>query len=151
VQPDERVLVFAEVERAWSAYQALVASIADSDLERPNTVGTWSGRDVVTHIANWEEHCCGLIRKWDAGGPKTWIDAFDIEDMARWDIWNEEYVSHYRKLPLDEVRAYVFRVHGELMQLAAASHEVTALNLRAMTSGHYEVHRDDLLALQQGV
>lgn len=147
MQPDERDAVIADVAQAWAEYQQLVDSIALPDLERPNTVGTWSGRDVVTHIANWEEHCSSRIRRWDAGEPKTWIDEFDIEDMARWDVWNEEYVSRFRALPFDEVRVYAQAVHAELMELAAASPMVTATNLRAMNSGHYEVHLKDLRRL----
>jgi hypothetical protein len=148
VQANERDADFREVQQAWIEYQSLVDSIASDDLERPMTVGTWSGRDVVAHIANWEEHCAGLIQRWDAGEPKTWIDEFDVNDMARWDIWNEEYVSRFRSMSMAEIRAYARSVHEELMPRAAASSVVTGADLRAMTSGHYDVHRDDLLHLK---
>jgi hypothetical protein len=135
--------------RAWDDYQSLVASISDAALERPNTVGHWSGRDLITHIANWEEYCTWLIQQWDAGREKLWTYEFDINDMARWDIFNEERVTPFRARSLEEVRAYIARTHEQLIAAVAASPHVTVSNLEAMTSGHYEWHVGDLQGIVQ--
>ena len=143
----ERATALAEVAEAWRRYQALLDGLNDAALERPNTVGHWSGKDVVAHIANWEEHCIWLIEQWEGGRPKLWSYEFDVNDMPRWDIWNEEQLAPYTAAPVQEIRAYAARVHADLIQRVAASAVVTRQNLVAMTSGHYEFHGDDFARL----
>lgn len=43
--------------------------LSGEQIERPNTVGSWSGRDVMLHIANWEEEAMQAIRDLDSGAP----------------------------------------------------------------------------------
>lgn len=146
--PDERARLLADVDRAWNVYQALVDRLTQSALERPNTVGFWSGKDVVTHIANWEEYCTGLIRRWDSGDEKRWSYEFDASDAARWDAWNEEHVAPLRSFTLTEVRDYAESAHRDLIVAAAQSDAVTADDLAGMTTEHYRVHEGDLISLR---
>src|ERR687898_936869 len=51
----------------WSAIRAAAYALSDEQIDRPNTIGSWSGRDVMVHIANWEEAATQAIRDLDAG------------------------------------------------------------------------------------
>jgi hypothetical protein len=131
--PDERDFVLAEVEASWIAYQALLDGILETDLARPMTVGVWSGKDVVAHIATWEAHCLGLILRWDTGAPKRWTEEFDEQDAARWDAWNEAQVQPFRARLVADIRGYAVKVHTALLRAAAGSTVITADDLRGMT------------------
>ena len=147
---DEHTAVLREVAESWARYQTLLDTLATDDLQRPATVGHWSGRDVVAHTANWEEHCVGLVRRWDAGEPKQWLYEAEPADMARWDAWNEEQLRPLDGQSLADVRAYATRVHAELLEMIVASPHVTVDDLHGMTTVHYDFHEADLRALRSG-
>src|SRR5215203_2827753 len=51
---DERLVMLQIVSKAWLELKRVADSIPDAALEKPNTIGTWSGRDMLGHLAGWE-------------------------------------------------------------------------------------------------
>lgn len=147
VSEEERQEAIQHASKGWDELQAIIASLTAADLERPDTVGFWSGRDVIAHIGNWEEHGIWLLEQWESGRERLYTYEFDQTDMALWDAWNEKQVSPYRELALGEVFAYADRTHARLMAVAATSPEIDEPTLRGFTWGHYEAHYNDLRQL----
>lgn len=137
---EERQSVRTEAERVWGEIRDAAYALTDEQIDRPNTVGTWTGRDVMIHIANWEERCAEVIRDLDAGRPVTPTYTTDAE----LDAWNAAHVAPYQAIPLADAKAYFERVHRELMELTLTSAHASS----DLVLGCYPGHLDDLLQLR---
>jgi hypothetical protein len=136
----ERQSVLQQAERAWGEIRDAAFALTDEQIDRPNTVGTWTGRDVMIHIANWEERFAEVIRDLDAGRAVTPVYSNDAE----LDAWNEAHVAPYHAIPLADARAYFERAHADLMELVLTSPNATEDRIL----GCYPGHHDDLLRLR---
>jgi hypothetical protein len=128
-----------QADTIWSAIRAAVYALSDEQLERPNTIGSWSGRDVMVHVANWEEAAAQAIRDLDAGQPLDPIFASDAE----LDDWNETHVAPYRSVALADARRYFEQTHAALLDTIRASPNVYP----QIVLSAYLYHLDDLLTL----
>jgi hypothetical protein len=129
----------AQADAIWSAIRAAAYALTDDQIDRPNTVGTWSGRDVMIHIANWEEVATQAIRDLDAGRQRTPIYTTEAE----LDAWNEAHVARYRDVSLADAKRYFERTHKELLATIRSSPNVYP----RIVLGCYPGHLDDLLEL----
>ncbi|MGH2617443.1 MAG: maleylpyruvate isomerase N-terminal domain-containing protein [Thermomicrobiales bacterium] len=123
----------------WSAIRAAAYALSDEQIDRPNTIGTWSGRDVMVHIANWEEAATQAIRDLDAGRPLDPVYA----DDADLDAWNEVHVAPYRQIPLAAAKRYFEQTHTTLLETIRSSPNVYP----RVVLCSYLYHLDDLLNL----
>jgi Mycothiol maleylpyruvate isomerase N-terminal domain len=123
----------------WSAIRAAAFALSDEQIDRPNTVGSWSGRDVMVHVANWEEAATQAIRDLDAGKP---LDPVYDSD-ADLDAWNEAHVAPYRTLSLAEAKHYFEQAHGTFVATIRSSPNVYP----RLVLSSYLYHLDDLLNL----
>jgi hypothetical protein len=141
VSDDERRAYLEEIDVAYQEWLALIASIPEDDMLVPNTVGTWSGKDVVADVTGWEAETLRYIRELDAGRTAEWQPA---EEDGTWDRFNQSNVDPTRDWTLAEVVADFQRVHGELMETAAASPNTPWRSVVRLTKLHYEEHYDNL-------
>ncbi len=128
-----------EAHAIWTAIRAAAYALSDEQIERPNTVGVWSGRDVIVHIANWEEAATRAIRDLDAGMALDPVHS----SGADLDAWNEEHVAPYRAISLIEAKGYFEQAHNALLEAIRSSPNVYP---RIVLSS-YLYHLDDLLNL----
>jgi hypothetical protein len=140
---DERLEMLQQASLAWRDLKRVVDRVNDEALERPNTIGTWRGRDVLAHIANWEEVGISMIAEMDAGQPEQWPDTRAIG----LDAFNEQMLTPYRDLSLEEVKQYFEGTHYALMNLAETSQAIRPALLLDITRDHYAQHIDDLRKL----
>lgn len=141
VSDDERRAHLQEIDVAYQEWLALIAGIPEPAMLTPNTVGTWSGKDVVADVTGWEAEILRVIRELDAGRAAQGQPA---EDDGTWDRFNQSNVDPTRDWTLAEVVADSQRVHGELMETAAASPNTPWRSVVRLTKTHYEEHYDDL-------
>jgi hypothetical protein len=64
---EERLRVLHQADALWNALWSSFNALTDEQIDRPNTVGTWCGRDVMVHIANWEERAAEVVRAAERG------------------------------------------------------------------------------------
>lgn len=83
----ERSETLAEMARGHRELTELLDNLDPSDLERPNAVGHWSGKDVLSHIAAWEAEATRFVGARDAGSDESLIDE------SQFDAFNEENVA----------------------------------------------------------
>ena len=97
----------------------LLARLSDEDLVKPATIGggDWSAKDLVGHIASWEELALSSLAEWRRGempgverpgGPMTGSDAVDA--------FNARAVEVKRGLPLQEVVQHARSTHQDLLE-----------------------------------
>ena len=127
------------IDASWRRLWDTIGVAGPRDLERPGPDGGWSVKDVLGHLAYWDEHCLNRMR----GAPPQ--EFRDIDGL------NAEQVEARRHLSLDQIRADLERVHSSLMQ---ELHNLTPLQLQegsapggwiaVDTWEHYDEHRPQI-------
>lgn len=140
---DERLDMLQSASRAWLELRRLLDAIPDEVMERPHTVGSWTGKDLLGHLAGWEALAIDIINELDERGDSTPL-AVNPETI---DVLNEEMLVPYRALPTSEVRRALEDTHLALMDVAERSPDVRADIVIHVTRDHYNEHVDDVRRL----
>ena len=124
VTRDEAV---AELEEGRRKLDELLSGVSDEDLIRPATIGDgdWSAKDLIGHVATWEEaaiDAVGDIRRGEV--PK--IEGYFREGEAGVHRFNAETVQAKAELSLLDLR-----------DRAAGAHETLIGQIRGMTDDEW--------------
>lgn len=93
--------------------EALLAAIDPAALVTPGLGGgTWSPKDLLGHLASWEQHALDAIDAWDRGEPPPISVALDSLGT---DEVNRREVDRKAAWPMDEVRASAAMTHETLL------------------------------------
>jgi len=132
------------LKREWQALLNTWKGLPEDVLLLPGAVGHWSTRDVMAHIATWEEEALKALPLILEGKPLPrymGIDAFNAREQAR-----------KRHLPLKRVKEELLATHKKLVQFlenvpesAFASPRFTK-RLRLDAIGHYREHAAQIAA-----
>ena len=114
----------ARMTRSRAATLKLLGRLPDEALLRPGTQGEWSIKDVLVHIAAWEEEGAERLRL-IARGRADRVHFFD--DMAEADRYNARAVAAARRTSLPAMRRRLARARK---QLVAALRALPAGSLR---------------------
>lgn len=134
--------VLTQIEQEWKAFLDSFADLTDNILMESGAVGHWSIRDVLTHIATWEEEAQKMLpliledkptpRYTRYGG----IDAFNAQAQER-----------KRHLPLEFVKDELLATHQRLLNFLTgvpdsifSSKSRFSKRLRLDTYNHYREH-----------
>lgn len=139
---EERAAALAEIESGYRELVEVLDSLSVDDMERPGTVGHWSGKDVLSHIAAWDIEGLRHMLARDAG------DDDSIPDQSQYDQWNEEQVSKTRDWTLDQVRAYFERAHQDFVEAVTTSPTVRASFAVGLSGHHYGEHINQFRAMK---
>jgi hypothetical protein len=138
---DARLDMLQETSKAWLELKRVADSLSDAVLEKPDTIGHWSGRDMLAHIAGWEAIGIDLIEQLEEKGE------FERLGLNRETVnqFNEEMLVPYRQMSTPEVRQALQDTHDALMHLAEhAQHEQVPSVVLDVTRDHYAKHVPDL-------
>lgn len=132
------------LEREWRTLLQTWEGLPVNVLLQPGAVGHWSVRDVMAHIATWEEEALKALPLILEGKPLPHymgIDAFNAREQ-----------EHKRHLPLKQVKEELLITHKKLIQflenvpeIAFASARFTK-RLRLDAIGHYREHAAQIAA-----
>jgi hypothetical protein len=148
-------LSFLEDEReAWRPYEAL-ADLTDEQLDRPvDGAHGWTGRDLIGHMVAWQELALAVAKELAVGETSPSKERADSDWDARGDAINDELIATWRAMPLDEVRARLRTVPGELRGYLTVVPETRWVKhadhqtfLADETIEHYQSHAADLAAV----
>ena len=137
---DERLEMLQIASKSWLELKRLADSISDADLEKPNTIGIWSGRDMLGHLAGWEAVGIDIVEQLNERGEFTRL-GLTRETV---DAFNEEMLIPYRAMSTPEVRQALENTHFALMNLAETSQADIAEVVIDVTRDHYNKHLGDL-------
>jgi hypothetical protein len=130
-----------QIEDAHQQFLELIGSIPEEALLAPNTVGTWSGKDVIADVTGWEAEILRVIHELDAGREAQGRPA---EADGTWDRFNQSNVDPTRDWTLAQVLVHFDQVHRELVETAAKSSNTPWRGVVRLTKTHYEEHHADL-------
>ncbi len=92
--------IFDEIRTERAALLKVIDGLESAAIERPGMVGAWSIKDVLAHIAGWQDW---MLRAYPAR-----LETGEVpEDMQvtedNTDEWNERFVEERRERPPDKV------------------------------------------------
>lgn len=139
----DRPRLLQRLGEAWEELKASYADIAEAEMAEPGVAGSWSIKDIIAHVATWEEESLkhlplilGGVRPPRYSVTYGGIDAFNAQSLER-----------SRELPLSVVLCRRDDTHRRLLRfLAAVPDEQFATEtrfrrrLRLDTYGHYRKH-----------
>jgi hypothetical protein len=99
---------------------ALVEGLSEAQLTRPGTIGggDWSAKDLIGHLATWEEVALRTLREFQMG-EMPWIERdggpFAAPATGRVDAFNARTIAEKQRQPLAKVLARAGHTHRELI------------------------------------
>jgi hypothetical protein len=134
------------IDEEWQQFVAVASGFSPNEQLLPNALGHWTVRDVLLHIAAWDDELMKQVEHYRSTGEK--IDYGDGEAVDR---LNQAQVNEKLGLSLDQVWETLHASHQELLQRLHRFPEETFVpgtytsDQIAMESlGHYRDHREDL-------
>jgi len=134
-KPKSKAIVIKRLHAERRRLEANLARLSREEILKPNTVGKWSFKDVLAHLAHWESFLpdwiaasrCGENVEIPAPG-LTWKDL---------DILNERIYEAHRDQSLEDVLEYFRATHARFMALAESltDEEVLTPGYYAFTGG----------------
>jgi uncharacterized damage-inducible protein DinB len=91
---EEALAKLAESRRAL--HQA-IEGLSEEEMTQVHVEGVWTIKDVLGHIASWEETCLEPLRRYADGAP------FEVEVIEDYMAWNDEQAARKRDVPLDTI------------------------------------------------
>jgi hypothetical protein len=142
--------LLGEMEKARSELRASYQGLSGEQMSRLGAVGEWSVKDVLSHVASWDEAMLAdLVRI--ARGDTAALASIDLES-ASFDAANAAIMSQRRNVPLDEVvrgldadRADVVAAVGRLPDSALAEGQFGRILLQ-ITAAHDREHAASISA-----
>lgn len=106
----------ATLEQAHAVVSDLFARIDDAQAQQPRTIGggEWSAKDLMGHLAFWEELAIDAIEAWRDGRLPRAEQVFTGDHV---DAINAENFERTAASSMDEVRARAARAHDTLVAM----------------------------------
>jgi len=104
---------FARLAESRRALHQAIERLSEKEMTQPQVEGVWTIKDVLGHIASWEETCLEPLRRYADGGP------FKVQVIEDYLTWNDEQAARKRDVLLDAILDELATVRQELV--AAAS------------------------------
>lgn len=140
---DVRALL-ARIEVSWSALMETLDGIPDDRLAEPGAVGEWSLKDLLGHIAFWDEVAVQDAERALAGQP---------DDHDDYQTMNDADYLRRRDRALPEQRSAMHQAHAALIDYLDDIEGLDATALDVAIKGaayeHYDEHVADIRAWRQ--
>lgn len=124
----------AQILTAWRTsheeLQRAIAQVDEARMTTPGASGSWSVKDVMTHIASGTDWLAGEIERATRGEPPDWEAITRQQEAGLFDNETRNRVDyeHYKGMPLDEARDWWQRSTERLLAAieAAAQDDLNA-------------------------
>jgi hypothetical protein len=132
-----------ELDNAWAALQESYADLSDAQMTKPDVTDDWSVKDILAHVATWEEEAIKHLPHILEGGrpPRYSVTYGGI------DAFNAQMTEQKRELPLSEVLRQLEETHHQLIDYVQSVSEEQFTKetrfrrrLRLDTYSHYPIH-----------
>jgi uncharacterized damage-inducible protein DinB len=107
---EEALARLAESRRAL--HQA-IEGLSEEEVTQIQVEGVWTIKDILGHIASWEETCLEPLRRYADGGP------FEVQVIEDYMAWNDEQATRKRDVPLDAILEELGAIRQGLTEVAS--------------------------------
>lgn len=122
--PATKAELLERIRTERAAWESLLSQIADAVMTQPVLADGWSVKDLIAHIAAYEQWTAGQVRAANEGRAPTNLELYGTETPSPaltgedgWDLDRQNAAIHaqYRDTPLADVRAFAARAHQDLL------------------------------------
>ena len=167
-RPGNKTELLEQMRAGREEWDALIAQIPDSARTEPALAGGWSVKDLIAHVAAFENWTAAQIRAANEGRAPTDRELYGVEEVTLdpegWDLDRENAAiyARYKETPLAEVMTFSSQAFADLLTAveAVADEDVARTGAQAWTEdstlleiipgqcyAHYEQHADDLKSI----
>ena len=138
--------VLRAMDSVWSELESAIRRVPDDRVDVPGVVGPWSVKDLIGHVATWDQEALQALRRYlsdrDAKALATWpdVDDFNARETAR---KRDTSLAELRR-QLDETHLQIVELVSGLAEAEFASSEVEA-RIRIDTYDHYVDHTGQII------
>ena len=138
--------LFRRIEAGWRELHDALDGLTDAEMSAPGAVGEWSVRDLLAHVATWEEEALKALPVIVEGGPLP-----RYASVGGIDAFNARQQEAKRHLGLERLRLEMAATHQRLLALLDRTPESAyrtegrfLRRLRLDTYGHWRGHAEDV-------
>jgi uncharacterized damage-inducible protein DinB len=102
----------ARLAESRLALHQAIEGLSEEEMTQVQVEGVWTVKDVLGHIASWEETCLEPLRRYADGGP------FEVQVIEDYMAWNDEQAARKRDVPLDAILDELATVRQGLVEAA---------------------------------
>ena len=167
-RPGSKTELLERMRAGREEWDALIAQIPDSARTEPALAGGWSVKDLIAHVAAFENWTAAQIRAANEGRAPTDRELYGVEEMPvdpeGWDLdrQNAAIYAQYKEMPLAEVMTFSSQAFADLVAAVEAVAEEDFARTGAQTwtddttlleiipgqcYAHYEQHADELRSI----
>jgi len=103
----------ARLAESRRALHQAIEGLNEEEMTQVQVEGVWTVKDVLGHIASWEEICLAPLCHYVDGGP------FDAQVIKDYLAWNDEQATRKRDIPLDAILDELATIRQELVTTAS--------------------------------
>jgi uncharacterized protein (TIGR03083 family) len=134
--------ILQRVESSWQQLQGVLEGIPDERMSEPGVTGDWSVKDVLAHIAYWEDSLTRKIERRKSGAPSPDagldVDAINAREQAARAGWS-----------LEQARAELDASHARVLAALASVPDIDPDEVDDDTWEHYAEHADAIRAWRE--
>jgi len=167
-RPGSKTELLERTRAGREEWEALLAQIPDSVRTEPALAGGWSVKDLIAHVAAFENWTAAQIRAANEGRAPTDKELYGVEEVTvdpeGWDLdrQNAAIYAQYKETPLAEVMTFSSQAFADLVAAVegVAEEDFARTGAQSWTGGstllevipgqcyaHYEQHADDLRSI----
>ena len=149
----DRDQIVKDLEQARSELRASYQGLSDEQMRQLGAVGEWSVKDVLSHVASWEEFVLPDLGRL-ARGDMPILGGIDLYS-ANYDAVNSIIMSLRRNLPLDQVLRELDIVRADLVKAISRLPDAALVEgqfgrvLVQITAEHDRQHAEDIRQWQR--
>jgi len=103
----------ARLAESRRALLQAIDGLSKEEMTQVQVEGVWTIKDVLGHIASWEETCLESLRHYADGGP------YDVQVIEDYLAWNDVEAARKRNIPLDAILDELATVRQEMVEAAS--------------------------------
>lgn len=102
----------ARLAESRQALHRAIQDLSDETMTQTPVEGVWTVKDLMGHIASWDQTCLTPLQRYADGGP---LEVEVIEDYL---AWNDVQAAHRRDTPLQAILDELTATRQELVAVA---------------------------------
>ena len=120
-KPKTKDELLEEIKAERAALERFLAALDADGMTRPGAIGDWSAKDVLSHLAEWEQ----LLLVWYRAGLRGEIPALPAVgyNWGAMDDLNQAIYEKYRASSLTDVQAYFQDSYRQMLEAVESMSE----------------------------
>lgn len=114
-RPTTKAQLLDQTRQGYAALYDLLTPLSAEDMTTPDIVGTWSIKDVLAHLLEWQRMVQAWYQEGKTGGtPITPAEGYTWQQIP---ALNQAIYETYRATPLDEIQTAFTQSHHAMLEL----------------------------------